>query len=291
MTRVALTGSTGFIGRHLVRALLDAGHDVRVLIRGGAAEWNPSVDVVRGDVRSIDAIRSLLDGCDVAVHLAGGFTSGASVADVIVGGTRSLVTVAGDAGLSRIVYMSCMGAQAGATSPFYGAKWTAETLVRGSEVPWVILRPSLVLGKGDGVVDALSLLVRRLPAIPLPGRGDQRHQPIDVGDLCRCVLAAATEESLLGQSVSVGGPTFLTLRQLVDLIAAQHGVCKPKLLLPPPALPVLSHLLPARSRTLFAESRLAQFQLGGAVVSPGIVTRTFGFTPRSILEALDSYLA
>lgn len=292
MTRIAVTGVSGFVGRRVASLLVEEGHQVRGLARSAldTTGWPGTVELVRGDVRSLDTVRTLLDGCDGVVHLAGGFSSAADSAETITVGTRHVVTAARDAGSKRLVHLSCLGADAAADVPFYVAKWQAETVVRASGLAYTILRPSLVLGRGDGVLRPLSDLIRALPIVPIPGRGQHRQQPIDVEDLARCVLLTLTGEELIEEMVSVGGPMFVTLRQLVDLIAGQLDVCKPKLLVPPALLPVIARLLPAPARPLFAEPRLAQWRQG-VVASPGIVPRMFGFEPRSIVRRLAEYLA
>jgi uncharacterized protein YbjT (DUF2867 family) len=292
MARLAVTGANGFMGQHVLALLLSEGHEVRGLDRSqdqisglnGSAKWH------RGDVRDPDTVRSLVRGCDMVIHLAGGFSGADDLVEIVTTGTRTIAAVAREENIQRLVYMSCLGADAAARSPFYAAKWRAEQLVRSSGVPHVILRPSLVLGPDDGVTRPLAQLIRSLPAVPVPGRGQHREQPIDVEDLARCVTRALTLGELTDQTVSVGGPIFVTLRQLVDLIAGELGVMKPKILLPYRSLPSAARLIPAAGRPLFQQPRLGQFQ-HGVVASPGIVQRMFGFEARSILSRLPEYLS
>jgi nucleoside-diphosphate-sugar epimerase len=291
MTRIAVTGATGFVGRHLLPVLRAEGHEVRGLVRPGSTASSPEgAELLRGDVRAQDAIRRLLEGCEVVVHLAASFSSRDDVADIVETGTRNVVAAAGDAGVGRIIFVSCLGAAASAESSFYAAKWKGEQLIRSAGRPFVILRPSLVLGPGDGVLQPLAELMGALPAVPVPGSGQQRHQPIDVEDLVRCLQLALTDDTVVNESVSVGGPLFLTWRQLIDLLAGHLGIFKPKLLLQAAWLPALSSVLPTPARVLYTGPRLAQIQQG-VVASPGIVQRTFGFEPRSVVPRLARYLA
>lgn len=291
MARTAVTGATGFVGRQVVARLLREGNEVRALARfsSDTSRLTDAVEVVRGDVRGPEAVRALLKDCRSVVHLAPGFSSDDDVADISTSGTRAVIEAARNAGVERLVLMSCLGADAAASS-FYAAKWKAEMLVRASDIPFTILRPSLVLGQGDGVLQPLAGLVRTLPVIPVPGKGQHRQQPIDVEDLARCVLVAMTEERLKDETVSVGGSIFVTFRQLVDLVSGQLGVIKPKVLVPSRLVPILAHALPAGGRALFLRPRLDQFK-HSVVASPGIVQRTFGFEPRPIVPRLADYLA
>jgi nucleoside-diphosphate-sugar epimerase len=112
---------------------------------------------------------------------------------------------------------------------------------------------------------------------------------VDVEDVVRCILAATTDEKLIGEEISVGGPVFLTYRQMVDLLAGHLNVLKPKLLVPEQIFPALSGVLPAGLRDVFAPARLAVWN-AGVVASPGIVHRHFGFEPQSVVGRLPAYL-
>ncbi|MGH2447342.1 MAG: SDR family oxidoreductase [Chloroflexota bacterium] len=290
MATIAVTGATGFVGRVLTRALLEDGHAVRALVRPGWSGAEPAgAQVVRGDVRNAAVVRDLLDGASEAVHLAASFAPDDDAAEIIELGTRNMVQAAGSAGVKKFVYLACLGAESAAHSPFYRAKWKAETLVRFSDVPHLILRPSLILGPGDGFTEPLSALIRALPATPVPRGPAPRVQPIDVRDVVRCIQIGLTSDIPDGRA-DAGGPMFLTFSQYVDLLSRQLGLLKPKLPLPDRLLATLLPLLPRKSRAVFAETRLEQFRLG-VVASPGVVASLFGFEPRSILPEIPAYTA
>lgn len=290
--RIAVTGATGFVGRRLVHALLSEGHRVAGSARSPTGESRLPDDVllVRGDVRDIHAMRDLVRDCEAVVHLAASYDPSNSVEDIIVEGTRTLTQAARDEGCNRFVLVSCLGAEAATPNPFYRAKWQAEMLVRATDIPWAILRPSLVLGQGDPVTAGMAAFARLWPVVPVPGRGDVRCQPVDVDDLTRCIVASLQSDALVGQSVSVGGSLFLTYRELVDLVGGCLGVVRVKALVPPSWLPALAPVAPRAARPLLSPHRLARF-LTGVVASPGIVDRTFGFQPRSVVDRLPHYVS
>lgn len=294
MTRIAVTGASGFVARHLIPLALREGNDVRGLARRapdgtGSAGTAGGFHFVTGDVRNEGAVQALIEGSEAVIHLAPGFTPEEGLETVVLEGTRNVLAAAKDAGVGRLVYLSCLGADGSAESPYMEAKWKAEQLVRSSEVPFTILRSSLIVGNGDGVTDSLARLAQTLPAVPVPGSGMARQQPIDVQDLARCLLAALTQETLLNDTFPVGGPMFITIRQLADLVQARLGLAKPKVLMPPAILPLLRGLLPGATRDLYAPPRLAQLR-SGVVASPGIVESLFGFRPVSVLDRLSDYL-
>lgn len=289
MLRICVTGTTGFVGSHLVRTLLDEGHEVSALVRpvAATAALPRQVRVSRGDVLDQASVSRALAEVEVVVHLASGH--GDDGPEIIARGTENVGRAAVEAGVERLVFLSCLPANAASPSPFFRAKWQAEHSVRALGVPYVILRPSLVLGRGDSVTRPLADLVRALPVIPIPGSGRQRHQPMDVEDLCRCIAQAASSPRVLNSEIAVGGPMFVTFRQLVDLIQGVVGTARPKVLLPLTVTRRAVGLLPASARELYSDARLAVLEETSAV-SPGIVERQFGFAPRSVVERLGSYL-
>lgn len=290
MSCIAVTGAAGFIGRHLVPQLVSAGHEVIALIhdqppRFGGAE----VAVKRGDIRSAETVWALVDGCSALVHLAPGLAQTPDLEDVIVAGTDSVIRAAKDAGVERTIVVSCLGAQAASRFPFYAAKWKAEQLVRGSGLPYVILRPSLVLGPGDGLTGPLAQHVRSFPLVLMPGQGTHRQQPIDVEDLVRCIMLSMERDDILNEEISVGGPMFLTPRQMVDLLSGVLGTRKPKVVVPSRWLTVAGRAAPGRIGAL-SPARIAQLETE-STSSPGIVESIFGFVPQSVVPRLGSYLA
>lgn len=292
MPRIAVTGATGFVGQRVTSLLAGEGSEVRALVRPESVRPRPpaGIDVVSGDVRDASAVRSLVDSCDVVVHLAGGFSNAGDAVGTVVEGTANVLRAAKEAGVKRLVHMSCLPANASSETPYYAAKWTAEAAVRGSDVPFTVLRPSLVLGKGDGVLQPLATLLRLLPVTPVPGNGSVRYQPIDVDDVARCVQIAASSPDLESLEVSVGGPGYVTFRQLVDLISGSLDLMRPKVRIPLRWLPSAAQLVPPPGRALYAPPRLEQLQQM-AVSSPGIVPRMFGFEPISVLSRIPQYLA
>lgn len=294
MTRIAVTGASGFVARELIPQLLEGGHEVRGIARrapeGVAVGTARGFSFVPGDVRDDAAVGTTLQGCDVVIHLAASSSPDDNVGQITVDGTRRVLAAAKSHGISRIVYLSCLGAEASSHSGFLAAKWEAESIIRGADVPFTILRPSVVLGHDDGIVRPIAQIMRTWPVVPIPGTGLGRQQPIDVLDLCRCVREAMTSDDVANETVSVGGPMFITFRQLVDIIAGELGLMKRRALIPDRFIPLLASRLPVGARGIYLEPGISRFR-HGIVASPGIVERVFGFQPRSVVTCLGSYLA
>lgn len=241
---VLVTGATGFVGRHLVRALLAAGHQVKALVRspekatqilgdplGDAAG---RLQTVAGDVLAPASIVQAVAGCDAAVHLVGIIKEkrGATFRDLHVRGTANVLAAATRAGVSRLVHMSALGARDGAQTGYHQTKWEAEELVRNSGLRAVIFRPSIIYGPGDEFVNMLAGLIRRVPVFPVFGDGCYRLQPVWVEDVAYFFTRALEVEGAVGETLEVGGPQRLTYGELVAEIMRVTGRRRPQVHLP-----------------------------------------------------------
>ncbi|MAF09534.1 NAD-dependent epimerase [Candidatus Poribacteria bacterium] len=180
--KVFLTGSTGFVGSYVLRALLDAGHDVRVLLRAGSekplATASDAVEIAPGDVTDGDSLVGLLDGCEAVVHLVGiireDVGARATFERVHLDGARNVVDAATTAGVQRFVLMSANGAKPreDAVSAYQWTKYEAEEHLRASGMEHVIFRPSVIFGRPrPGQPEFASQLagsLLRVPLAPLP---------------------------------------------------------------------------------------------------------------------------
>lgn len=288
MTQIAVTGATNFVGRCITQALMDAGHGVQ------SASDLPQDSVAAMDARADDVSASTaydLQGVEVVVHIGGSFGRSEGGTFDAVRATQDAVSSARAARIKRFIHIGCISAEAGTHSHYLYQQWKAESIVRGAgvELPFTILRPSLVMGRDDGVTDALSAWMKIWPVIPIPGRGQERVQPVDVRDVARCVVEAL-DEQFVNEMISVGGPAFLTYRQLVDLVGSIHGHVRPKLLLSSRILRFMNPVIPAAARSLVEPHCLDLFEYGG-VASPGIIQRNFGFEPRPVHALLAEYLS
>ena len=183
---LAVTGGTGFVGRHLLRLAVAEGHTARALARSAQAP-EPGVTWIAG---TLAAPAGLCDGADAVIHLAG--VVNATTPDAFlagnVAGTASILSAAAAAGVARFVHVSSLAARERGLSQYGASKAAAEALVEASDRDWVILRPPGVYGAGDREMLAVFQLAARGLAV-LPGRG--RFSVIEVGDLARALLALA----------------------------------------------------------------------------------------------------
>lgn len=260
---IFLTGATGFLGRRVAARLAGDTRPLITLSRSGDGA------TLRGDVANPDAWQDSLRGCDTVLHLAA--ATGKAGADehwrVNAEGTRALLAAARQHGVRRFVFVSSIAAAFPDTRnyPYAQSKIAAESAVRESGLEYVIVRPTMILGRGSPILDALRRLARA-PIMPVFGGGRVRVQPIAADDAARLIVAIADDASFRNETIAIGGPERPTLRELLERIRMRElGRRGPALSVPiAPLLPVLG--LAERivgNRLPFTVGQLATFRFDG----------------------------
>lgn len=218
-----VTGSTGFIGRRVVSALVHAGlGPIRCLVRTGQPlEHGESLDIVRGDLERPESYAAALHGVGAVLHLAARTGKGrqADHARTNSEGTVSLLGACREAGVERFVYVSSIAATYRHRTAYYYAesKLQAEQAVRASGLPYVIVRPTIVFGPGSPAWTGLAKLAG-LPVTPVFGDGRVRVQPIHVDDVAAFLVSTATAPTIEQSEVNLGGPETVSIEELLRRI-------------------------------------------------------------------------
>lgn len=242
---VAVIGATGFVGSHLVPHLVGRGLRVLAISRGGRRrpEWDATVEARAADVTRDELDPALVDA-DAIVNLAAipRETRGRTFEAVNVRGTRNAVAAAERAGARRFVHLSVLGVTDDPTLRFLSSRWAGERAVRESSLDWVILRPSLLFGQGDGFFELVKTTLRWWSPgiVALPGRGDTRFQPLSVDDLAIGIEQALTDPEHVRRIHELGGPGWVTYRQIVDEVMRVTGLRRWKVGAPIPLLGALT---------------------------------------------------
>ena len=227
---VAITGGTGFVGRHIARLLLAERHEVKLSARGfdktdltmrqqlGAHFMPLSLD------RSNDLAEAFA-GCEVVVHCAGiNRQLGVQTFQrVHVDGTRHVVEAAKQAGARKIVLLSFLRARPNCGSPYHESKWAAEEIVRRCGLDYTVLKCGVIYGQGDHMLNHLSHAFFTFPVFAFVGFKDKRIRPNAVEDVARIVKTSVLPGALTRKTVAVLGPEELTMREAVRRVARVVG--------------------------------------------------------------------
>ncbi len=220
-------GGSGFIGRHVVRALAQHGWRVRVAVRrpdlaghlqplGGVGQ----IHAVQANVRYPESVLAACQDADAVVNLVGLLhESGRQSFDAVhVFGARAAAQAAAECGASALVHLSAIGADSGAAASYAKTKAAGEMEVTTAFPNVTIMRPSVVFGPEDRFFNLFASLARLSPVLPLIGGGGTRLQPVFAGDVASAVAAVLDSETAAGSIYELGGPQVVTLRQIMEFI-------------------------------------------------------------------------
>ena len=223
---ILVLGGGGFVGRHLVAALVAQGARVTVPARRRERAKHllplPTVEVVEGDVNRRETLSALVEGRDAVVNLVG-ILHGPGFARAHVELPRTLVAACREHGVRRLLHMSALGAAPEAPSEYLRTKGAGEQAVLGAEgLDSTVFRPSVIFGPEDEFLNMFAELARLSPVLPLPNAG-ARFQPVYVRDVARVMVAALAETPAFGQAYDLCGPKVYTLRELVETVCRLTG--------------------------------------------------------------------
>lgn len=312
-----LTGASGFIGAAVLRRLVQAGHDVRVLLRPNSDRRNLEgivCEVVTGDLGDLETLKAAVTGCAAVFHTAADYrlwvTDPARMYAANVEGTRNLFRAAADAGATRIVYTSSVatigaarnGIDANETTPssigdmighYKRSKFLAEhevlRLVREEGLPAVIVNPSAPFGPRDVKPTPTGAIVVRAAAGRMPAYVDTGLNVVHVDDVAEGHLLAY-ERGAMGERYILGAEN-MTLREILDVVCARAGRRPPAVRLPyVPLLPVavaaetVARLFGGAEPVVTLDAvRMARKKM---YFSSERASRELGYTPRPAVDAL-----
>ena len=299
---VTVFGGSGFIGVQAVRRLARAGWRIRVAVRNPNLAYRMrlqgdvgQVDLVQANLRDRPSVERALEGATAALNLVGLlYETGRQGFEAIhVDGARNVAEAARSLGVSRLVQMSALGADAASASRYARTKAEGEAAARAAIADAVVVRPSIVFGPEDHFFNRFAAMAGISPVLPLIGGGSSRMQPVFVGDVARALTLAVTAQAAAGQTYELAGPAVLTFRELMEMVLAETG--RRRLLLPLPfgiakvmglggelAAPVLPPPITPDQVELLKTDNVAS----GAY--PGL--EALGITPTTLEAVLPTYL-
>jgi uncharacterized protein YbjT (DUF2867 family) len=225
-TLVTVFGGSGFLGRHVVRALCKRDYRVRVAVRRPelAGYLQPlgrvgQIHAVQANLRYPASVEAAMRDSHVAINLVGILTEGgAQTFEAVQAKGAETVARAASAAGARMVQVSAIGADENSPSGYARAKAAGEKAVLAAVPSATILRPSLIFGPDDQFTNRFAALARMSPFLPLIGGGVTKLQPAYVGDVATAVANAVDGKTKEGATYELGGPEVLTMREIMEII-------------------------------------------------------------------------
>jgi len=228
--KIAITGGTGFVGRHLAREFVAQGHDVVLIARGvdtrdDSVTQLPRTNHAPVSVADETALAAALSGCDGVAHCAGiNREIGAQTYQTVhIDGTQHVVNAAKKAGVPKVLLLSFLRARPNCGHSYHESKWAAEEIVRNSGLDYTVIKAGVIYGQGDHMLDHLSHAFHTFPIFALVGMKEKPVRPVAVQDMVGVLMASLTENRLSRVTVAVTGPEQMDLGEAVRRVARVCG--------------------------------------------------------------------
>jgi NADH dehydrogenase len=309
-TLITVFGGSGFLGRHVVRALAKRQYRIRVAVRRPdlAGYLQPlgrvgQIHAVQANVRNRPSVAAAVRGSDVVINLVGIlFEAGRQRFDAVQSFGAEGVALAAAAHNARMVHVSAIGADEDSSAAYARAKRRGEELVLAATPEATIFRPSILFGPNDDFFNRFAGIARLSPFLPLVGGGHTRFQPVFAGDVAAAIAKAVDGATRQGSIYELGGPDVYTFRELMEFTLAT--IERRRLLLPLPfgvaklqaAVFELVSRLPLRilSKPLLTRDQVELLRYDNVVSEiarrDGLTLEGLGITPQSIAAIVPTYL-
>jgi len=223
-TLITIFGGSGFLGRHLVRALAKRHYRIRVAVRRPdlAGHLQPlgrvgQIHAVQANVRHAGSVEAAVRGADIVINLVGIlYERGRQRFDTVQAFGAEQVALAAVNRGAPMIQVSAIGADEHSPSHYARAKAEGEKAVLAAKPDAVVLRPSIMFGPDDDFFNKFACLARMLPALPLIGGGETKFQPVFVGDVAEAIARSVDASIAGGRIYELGGPEVRSFRQCME---------------------------------------------------------------------------
>ena len=220
-----VTGAFSYTGGYIARCLLERGTRVKTFTRHPDLKnaFGGAVDVAPLDFTDRAALTRSMEGADIFFNTYWiRFERGSVTFDGAVENSKVLFEAAIDAGVSKIVHVSVSNPSSDSPLPYFSGKWRVEEALKGCGIPYAIIRPTLVFGKDDLLLNNIAWALRRFPVFPVYGDGSYQVQPIFAEDLADQIVAAGS--TIDSFTADAAGPDTMSFEELLRLMASKMGV-------------------------------------------------------------------
>ncbi|MBK1871093.1 NAD-dependent epimerase/dehydratase family protein [Aestuariivirga sp. YIM B02566] len=302
-TLITLIGGSGFLGRHVVRALAKRGYRIRVACRRPdlAGHVQPlgvpgQIMPVQANVRYPDSLAAVCEGAQAVVNLTGVlYSAGAQSFDAIhVFGAEASARAAKAAKAKTFIQISAIGADANSASDYAKSKAEGEARARANFPGAIVIRPSIVFGPEDQFFNRFAAMARFSPALPLIGGGTTKFQPVFVGDIAKAVAQLIDANIASGKTYEFGGPEVESFRQLLDFTLQTIGRKRLLVPVPWPVARIQGMIMGLLPKPLLTSDQVELLKHDNVVsqdaIRDGRTLQGLGITPRGIEAIVPSYL-
>ena len=229
---VTVFGGSGFVGRHVVRALARQGWRIRVASRRPDLAYHlqplgrvGQIHAVQANLRYPDSVAAALRGAEAVVNLVAVLAEHGEqkFSSLHVNGARAVSQAAAKAGITNVVHVSALGADAQSESLYARTKAEGEAEMLSASPDAVIFRPCIIFGPEDSFFNRFAALARISPVLPLFGGGETKLQPVYVGDVAEAIARALAGRAQAGAAYELGGPQVKTFREIMQYICDVTG--------------------------------------------------------------------
>lgn len=300
---VTVFGGSGFLGRHVVRALAKRGYRIRVAVRRPelAGHLQPlgsvgQIHAVQANLRYPDSVRRAVEHADAAVNLVGILheTGRQRFGPVQAEGAATFAAAAARAGIDRIVQVSAIGADPQSPAEYGRSKAAGEAAVLAARPSAVVLRPAVTFGPEDTFFNRFATLSSFAPVLPLIGRGETRFQPVFVGDVAEAVARALDGEARPGATYELGGPQVKSFKELLELMLRETGRWRPLVPIPFGLARLKASVLQLLPNPILTVDQVRLLEedkiVSQAAIEEGRTIKDLGIEPVTLAAVLPSYL-
>jgi NADH dehydrogenase len=221
---IFLTGASGFVGKEILKRLLEKDYNVFALVRDEKKLniTHENLTLVNGDILKVDTYNNALSNCDAIINLVGIIREypkrGITFYKLHFEATKNLVDLAKQFHIKRFIQMSANGTRENAASNYHKTKYMAENYVIKSDLDYTIFRPSVVYGPGDEFINMLNSMIKRTFLFTYFGDGGYKMQPVSVYEVAELFVNAIENRNTFKKIYSVCGNKVLTYKELLQLI-------------------------------------------------------------------------